>query len=90
MKLLTIFIILAGALALSMKIYLHFKLLDPKHRNLGQLGRYLGIDFFLPVIARFDSRHLRNRKAQANRMLIIFYTCVILVAYMILMRYFDL
>jgi len=33
---------------------------------------------------------LRNRKAQANRMLIIFYTCVILVAYMILMRYFDL
>ena len=31
MKLLTIVIIVAGALAMAMKIYLHFKLLDPKH-----------------------------------------------------------
>jgi hypothetical protein len=87
MKWLTIFIITAGALALAIKIYLHFKLLDPKHRNLVQLGRYLGIDFFLPVMARFDSRHLRSRKAKANRMLIVFYACALLVAYLILAKY---
>lgn len=90
MKLLTIFLMLTGALALAMKIYLQFKLLDHRHRNLVGLGKYFGIDFFLPVIARFDSRHLRNRKAQANRMLIIFYICFILVAYMVIMKYTDL
>lgn len=82
---LIIFIVTIGALALAMKIYLHFKLLDPGNRNLIQLGRYLGIDFFLPVVAKFDSRHLRNRKAQANRMLVVFYACMIITLYLILM-----
>ena len=82
---LTIFVITAGAFAFAMKIYLHFKLLDRQHRNLAELSRYFGIDFFLPVIAKFDSRHLRNRKAQANRMLVIFYACVLITIYLILM-----
>ena len=81
---LTIFVITVGAMAFAMKIYLHFKLLDRDHRNLVQLGRYLGIDFFLPVLANYYSRHLRNRKTQANRMLIIFYACVILTFYLVL------
>jgi hypothetical protein len=81
---LIIFVITAGALAFALKIYLHFKLLDREHRNLVQLGRYLGLDFFLPVLANFDSRHLRNRKVQANRMLVIFYACVILTFYLVL------
>lgn len=84
---LTIIFIIIGALALAVKIYLHFKLLDPGHRNLLQLGKYLGIDFFLPVVAKYDSRHLRNRKSQANRMLVIFYACVLLTAYMVVMNY---
>ena len=83
---LTVFVITAGALALAMKIYLHFKLLDRQHRNLVELGRYFGLDFFLPELAKFDSRHLRNRKAQANRMLVIFYACVILTIYLMLMN----
>ncbi|MBS1607767.1 MAG: hypothetical protein JSS70_03105 [Bacteroidetes bacterium] len=83
---LIIFTITVGALAFAMKVYLHFKLLSPGHRNFVELGRYFGIDFFLPVVAKFDSRHLRNRKAQANRMLIVFYSCVILTAYLMLMN----
>ena len=90
MKLLTIFLIVTGALALAMKIYLQFKLLAHRHRNLVELARYFGIDFLLPVIARFDSRHMRNRKAQANRMLLIFYICFFLVAYLVIMKYADL
>jgi hypothetical protein len=43
---LTVFVITAGALALAMKIYLHFKLLDRQNRNLVELGRYFGLDFF--------------------------------------------
>jgi hypothetical protein len=89
MKLLTISIILAGALAMARKIYLHFKLLDPQQRNLIQLGKYLGVDFLLPVFTRYNSRHLRNRKDQANRMLVIFYACCIITAFLILMRYTD-
>ncbi len=90
MKLLTIFLIVTGAMALAMKIYLQFKLLAHRHRNLGEFTRYFGIDFFLPVITRFDSRHMRNRKAQANRMLVIFYVCFFVVGYLVIMKYTDL
>ena len=89
MKLLTITIILAGAAAMARKIYLHFKLLDPHQRNFVQLGKYLGFDFLLPVFTRYNSRHLRIRKDQANKMLVIFYACCILTVFLVLMKYTD-
>jgi len=89
MRLLTITIILAGIAAMARKIYLHFKLLDPHQRNFTQLGKYLGFDFLLPVFTRYNSRHLRIRKEQANRMLVVFYACFILTVFLVLMKYTD-
>ena len=89
MKLLTITFIIAGAIAMARKIYLHFKLLDPHRRSLVQLGKYFGFDFLLPVFTRYHSRHLRNRKVQANRMLIIFYACGLITLLMILIKFTD-
>jgi hypothetical protein len=89
MKLLTISIIIAGIIAMLKKIYLHFKLLDPQHRNLVQLGKYFGLDFLLPVFTKYNSNHLRNRKQQANRMLVIFYSCAMITLFLILMRYTE-
>lgn len=83
---LTIIFIFIGLSALAVKIHLHFKLLDPDNRNLMQLGRYAGIDFFLPVMAKYDSHHLRNRKIRANRMLIIFYASALISVYLVLMN----
>jgi hypothetical protein len=89
MNLLTISIILAGVLAMTRKIYLHFKLLDPHQRTFFQMAKYLGLDFFLPVFTRYNSRHLRVRKGQANQMLIIFYACCLLTIFLVLMKYTD-
>jgi len=89
MKLLTISIIIAGAIAMARKIYLHFKLLDRQHRNIVQLGKYLGIDFLFPVFTKYNSQHLRNRKHQANFMLIIFYFCGLITLFLMLMKYAE-
>ncbi|MES1219547.1 MAG: hypothetical protein ABUT20_28855 [Bacteroidota bacterium] len=78
MKFLAITMFCAAVIAFIMKIRLHFKLLEPQKRSIGELWRYFGINFLLPVFKKYTNGRLESRRLYANRLLVIFYSCALL------------
>lgn len=76
MNFVTLSFLTLGVISMCVKIYLHYKLIEPQKRSLIVLARYFGVDFFLPIQKKYNTRRLESRRINANRVLALFYSCI--------------